>query len=55
MTMYAIFCGNFGGSSYYHTREEAQNAADFRTNCTGMKWIVREIICPNMLDISFQI
>ena len=24
----------------YTTREEAQAAADFRTNCTGMKWYV---------------
>ena len=24
----------------YTTREEAQAAADFRTNCTGMKWHV---------------
>ena len=46
MIVYAIFCGNFSGSSYYHTREEAQNAANFRTNCTGIQWVVREIILP---------
>ena len=46
MIVYAIFCGNFGGSSYYRTREEAQAAANFRTNCCGIKWEVREIILP---------
>ena len=46
MIVYRIFCGNFAGSSYYHTREEAQNAANFRTNCTGVMWEVREIILP---------
>jgi len=46
MIVYRIYCGNFEGSSYYRTREEAQNAANFRTNCTGIKWDVREIHLP---------
>lgn len=46
MIVYRIYCGNFEGSSSYHTREEAQNAANFRTNCTGVEWTVREIILP---------
>jgi len=46
MIVYAIFCGNFRGSSYYRTREEAQNAANFRTNCMGIEWTVREIYLP---------
>lgn len=46
MTMYRIFCGDFAGSSYYRTREKAQQAANFRTNCTGVEWIVREIFLP---------
>lgn len=46
MIVYAIFCGNFQGSSYYKTREEAQQAANFRTYCTGTKWEVKEILIP---------
>ncbi len=46
MIVYRIYCGNFQGSSYYRTREEAQNAANFRTNCTGVEWTVREIYLP---------
>ena len=46
MIIYRIYCGNFEGSSSYRTREEAQNAANFRTNCTGIEWMVREIYLP---------
>lgn len=46
MIVYRIYCGNFEGSSSYRTREEAQAAANFRTNCTGIEWVVREIILP---------
>ena len=46
MIVYRIYCGNFQDSSYYRTREEAQNAANFRTNCTGVEWVVREIYLP---------
>lgn len=46
MIVYGIFCGNFRGSSYYRTREEAQAAANFRINCTGIEWVVREILLP---------
>lgn len=46
MIMYIIHCGNFQGSSYYRTREEAQQAANFRTYCTGTKWDVKEILIP---------
>ena len=43
MIRYAIFCGNLQGSSYYRTEEEAKSAANFRTYCTGVEWIVRPI------------
>ncbi len=46
MTVYAIFCGNFQGSSYYRTHEEAQCAANWRTYCTGVEWIVKKILIP---------
>lgn len=46
MIVYAIFCGNFQGSSYYKTREEAQSAANFRTYCTNHKWEIRTIYLP---------
>ena len=46
MIVYAIFCGNFQGSSYYRTREEAQQAANFRTYCTDHKWEVKSIYIP---------
>lgn len=46
MTVYAIFCGGFQGSSYYRTREEAQCAADWHTYCTGIEWNVKEILIP---------
>jgi len=46
MIVYAIFCGDFGGSSYYRTREEAQAAANFRSYCCGIEWVVREILLP---------
>lgn len=46
MIVYAIFCGNFQGSSYYKTREEAQQAANFRTYCTDHKWEVKSIYIP---------
>lgn len=46
MTMYAIYCGGLQGSSYYRTFEEAQQAANFRTYCTGVKWKVRSIYFP---------
>lgn len=44
MIVYAIYCGNFQGSSYYRTREEAQNAANFREYCTGHYWTVKPIL-----------
>lgn len=44
MIMWAIFCGGLQGSSYYRTREEAQQAANFRSYCTGVQWTVKEII-----------
>lgn len=46
MIVYGIFCGNFQGSSYYRTYDDAKNAANFRSNCTGVKWTVREIYLP---------
>lgn len=46
MIVYAIYCGNFQGSSYYRTREEAQNAANFRTYCTDHKWEVKTVYIP---------
>lgn len=46
MILYIIYCGGFQGSSYYRTREEAQNAANFRTYCTGVKWEVKQIVIP---------
>lgn len=46
MIVYAIYCGNFQGSSYYKTYDEAQNAANFRTYCTGHKWVVKTVYLP---------
>lgn len=46
MIMYIIHCGGFQGSSYYRTCEEAQNAANFRTYCTGVKWEVKQVVIP---------
>ena len=46
MILYIIYCGSFQCSSRYRTREEAQQAANFRTYCTGTKWEVKEIIIP---------
>ena len=46
MIVYAIFCGNFQGSSYYSRYDEAENAAKWRTYCTGVDWIVKQIIIP---------
>ncbi len=46
MIMYIIHCGSFQGISHYRTREEAQQAANFRTYCTGTKWEVKEVIIP---------
>ena len=46
MKMYVIDCNGFQGSARYTNYEEAQAAAIWRTNCTGMKWEVREIILP---------
>lgn len=46
MIMYIIYCSGFQGSSRYRTHEEAQQAANFRTYCTGVKWEVKEIIIP---------
>lgn len=42
--MYAIYCGSLQGSSYYRTKEEAEQAARFRTYCTGVEWTVRQVI-----------
>lgn len=44
MVKYAIFCNGLQGSSYYYRREEAEEAARWRTYCTGMEWIVKEIM-----------
>lgn len=46
MKAYVLYCGDLQGSSYYRTYEEAQNAANFRTYCTGVEWVVREIYFP---------
>lgn len=46
MIVYTIYCGNFQGSSYYKTYEEAQNAANFRTYCTNHKWEVKQVYIP---------
>lgn len=46
MIMYIIHCGGFEGSSRYKTYEEARQAANFRTYCTGMLWEVKEIVIP---------
>ena len=46
MIMYIIHCGSFQGISHYRTREEAQNAANFRTYCTGIKWEVKKVVIP---------
>ena len=43
MTTYMIFCRGFQGTAYYTSREAAQDAADFRSRCMGVKWEVREI------------
>ena len=45
MTKYAIYCETgLQGSSYYSTRCEAIQAAQWRRLCTGLEWFVREII-----------
>lgn len=45
MVKYAIQCETgLQGSSYYNTRCEAIQAARWRELCTGLEWIVREII-----------
>lgn len=46
MILYIIHCGGFQGSSYYRTREEAQQAANFRTYCTDRKWEVKTVYIP---------
>lgn len=45
MFNYTIFCPFAGimGTANYRTYEEAQAAADWRTNCTGVEWIVKEL------------
>lgn len=45
MVKYVIQCETgLQGSSYYHTRCEAMEAARWRELCTGLTWFVREII-----------
>lgn len=46
MTMYIIEYNGFQGSARYSRYDEALAAANFRTNCTGMEWKVREIYIP---------
>ena len=46
MIRYIIYCGDFQGSSRYRTHEEAQQAANFRTYCTGHRWKVKSIYIP---------
>ena len=46
MIVYRIYCGNFQGSSYFRTYEEAQASANSRAYCTGIEWTVREIYLP---------
>ena len=46
MVVYAIYCGNFQGSSYYRSYDEAKNAANFRSYCTGHQWNVKSILIP---------
>ena len=44
MYKFMIVCvTGFQGSSYYSTHAEALNAAQFRTNCTGLPWFVTAI------------
>jgi len=40
MIKYYIACEGFKGSATYNTYEEADNAARWRTYCTGLEWIV---------------
>ena len=44
MTKYYIYCNGFQGSATYNTYDEALNAARWRTYCTGMEWIVKEVL-----------
>lgn len=42
---YQIMCiTGLAGSSYYNTHEEALNAAQWRTNCTGLPWFVNAVL-----------
>ena len=45
MIKYMIQCETgLQGSSYYSTRCEAIQAARFRELCTGLAWLVREVV-----------
>lgn len=46
MKIYVIECNGFQGSANYSRFDEAQAAAIWRTNCTGMVWKVRELKLP---------
>lgn len=39
-----IECNGFQGSTTYDRYDEAVAAAQWRTNCTGLKWEVREVL-----------
>lgn len=45
MIMYKIVCENgIQGIKYYKTKEEAQDAADFRQRLSGKKWYVHAVV-----------
>jgi hypothetical protein len=45
MWRYVIECiTGLQGSSSYRTYEEAAAAAQWRTNCTGLEWHVKELL-----------
>ena len=47
MYKYIIRCiTGLQGGSYYNTHAEALNAANFRTNCTGLIWYVDAVYIP---------
>ena len=44
-TKWAIYCETgLQGSSYYHTKCEAIEAAQWRRLCTGLDWFIREVM-----------
>lgn len=42
---WVVMCGGLQGVKYYDTEEEARAAAQFRANCTGLRWDVRKLVC----------